>query len=510
VVIDKITDVDALRTLAKGLQTYQARLERRNKELAEENARLRGEVSPEQLELMATKREEELARLRKQVFGKSSERRTPPVKEEPKAKEPQRGHGPTAQPRLPTREIHHELGPECRHCSSCGGEVGELTDMGVTEDSEMITIDSRKIVLEVHRRHKYRCACNAAVKTAPGPLRLIPGGRYSIEFGIAVVLGKREEHLPLERQRRVMAREGLDVTTQTLCDLEAAVAELLRPSYELVLAYIHGADELGADETRWRMMGGGGTKTWWMWCLTTDDAAYYTIDPSRSGEVARRLLGRFQGTVVCDGYSVYASLAHPETGVKGLRLAHCYSHVRRKFFDIQGKYPVESEEALKRLDALFVVERGLPRLKDLEGDAKIAAIDERARVRSEVSKPLVDALFEWAKRQRSLPSSGLREALRYMLERERGLRAFVDDPLIPIDNNRAERALRGPVLGRKNHYGSRSKRGTEVAAILYTLVETCRRCGVDPEHYLREALKRALSDPGGGLLPQALLHRTSS
>lgn len=503
-VIDEIADLEVLRTLAKGMQTYQARLERRNKELAEENARLRGEVSPEQLELLVAKREEELARLRKQVFGSSSERRTPPVKEEPKAKEPQRGHGPTPQPRLPIREVHHKLDPACLNCPSCGGEVGELTEMGVTEDSELITIDSRKIVLEVHRRHKYRCACNAAVKTAPGPLRLIPGGRYSIEFGIAVVLGKREEHLPLERQRRVMAREGLDITTQTLCDIEGRIAELLRPSYDLVLAYIQGADELGADETRWRVMGGGGTKTWWMWCLTTDDATYYAIDPSRGGEAARRLLGGFQGTVICDGYSVYGSLAHPETGVKGLRLAHCYSHVRRKFHEIQAKYPIECEQALRQLDALFVIERGLPKPGALEGDAKVAAIEERSRIRREESRPLVDALFQWAKRQRSLPSSGLREALRYMIEREKGLRAFLEDPMIPIDNNGAERALRGPVLGRKNHYGSRSRHGTEVAAILYTLIETCRRCGVDPEHYLREALKRALSDPGAGLLPQAL------
>ena len=508
--LDELEDPDVLRALAKGMQVYQARLERRLKDLTEELARLRGEASPEQLQLLATKREEELERLRRQVFGASSERRTPPVTTEAKEpKKPRRGHGPTPQPRLPVREVHHELGPECRGCSSCGGEVGELTDMGVTEDSELITIDSRRIVLEVHKRHKYRCACNGAVKTAAGPLRLIPGGRYSIEFGIAVVLGKREEHLPLERQRRVMAREGLDISTQTLCDIEGAVAELLRPSYDLVLAYVQGADEVGADETRWRMMSGGGTQTWWMWCLTTDDATYYTLAPSRGSAVARQLLGDFEGTVICDGYSVYASLAHPERGVKGLRLAHCYSHVRRKFYEVQTKYPVECEEALKQIDALFVIDRGLPSARGLEGDAKVAALEERAKVRREVSKPRVDALFDWAKEQRSLPSSGLREALRYMLEREDGLRAFLEDPMIPLDNNGAERALRGPVLGRKNHYGSRSKHGAEVAAILYTMIETCRRCGVDPEHYLGEALRRALNEPGAALLPHALLRGPS-
>ena len=91
-----------------------------------------------------------------------------------------------------------------------------------------------------------------------------------------------------------------------------------------------------------------------------------------------------------------------------------------------------------------------------------------------------------------------------MLKLWKGLTLFVDDPQIPLDNNAAERALRGVVVGRKNHYGSRSVRGTEVAAILYTMVETCRLCGVDPEYYLREALMRAVTCRGAALLPQAL------
>lgn len=114
--------------------------------------------------------------------------------------------------------------------------------------------------------------------------RLIPGGRYSIDFAVALEIDKRLNHLPLDRQRRQMAREGLEISTQTMWDQEDALAELLEPSYVKLLAYILGADVIGADETHWRLMQPGSTKKWWVWCLTTDDAAWYMLEPSRSAE----------------------------------------------------------------------------------------------------------------------------------------------------------------------------------------------------------------------------------
>ena len=152
------------------------------------------------------------------------------------------------------------------------------------------------------------------------------------------------------------------------------------------------------------------------------------------------------------------------------------------------------------IDALFLLERELPSA-NLDGDAKLVALEIRQQRRDTEARAITDRLRQWAEQQKALPRSALADAIGYLLGNWKGLTAFLDDPLIPLDNNRTERALRGMVLGRKNHYGSRSVRGTQVAAISYTLIETCILCGVDPEAYLRFTARAALRYPGTAILP---------
>ena len=158
---------------------------------------------------------------------------------------------------------------------------------------------------------------------------------------------------------------------------------------------------------------------------------------------------------------------------------------------------------------LFLVERAAPVPTGLEGDEYERALETRQALHEERSRPLLNQLKEWCKRQVALPRSTLAKAIRYMLDRWAGLTAFLEDPRIPIHNNHTERAMRNVVLGRKNHYGSRSQRGTEVAAILYTLVETARLCGVDPREYLCRALRVAIEKPGEVYLPQTMAAQMS-
>ena len=145
----------------------------------------------------------------------------------------------------------------------------------------------------------------------------------------------------------------------------------------------------------------------------------------------------------------------------------------------------------------------------LEGEAKAAALELRRVRRDSESRLLTTKLKAWAEDQRALPRSALAEALGYLLGHWKTLTAFLDDPLIPLDNNRTERALRGMVLGRKNHYGSRSVRGTQVAAIFYTLIETCILCGVDPQEYLRFIARAALRLTSAGKRPRFLAYVTT-
>ena len=344
--------------------------------------------------------------------------------------------------------------------------------------------------------------------TAPGPLRLaarpdVRGQRYSPEFAVEVAISKYCDHLPLERQARVMRREGLDIASQTLWDQIEALATVLQPTYEALRRHVLAAPVIGADETWWRFMRGPESKRWWAWSVTSPDAVAYTILESRSQEAARQVLGGYGGIVVADGYGAYEALAR--AGPR-FTLAHCWAHVRRKFVEAEAHYPAPCGEALALIGQLYAVERACPRLDGALDDTSRAETRRlRATLRAEQSGPIIAELRAWAHRQRALPESSLGKAIAYMLGLWPGLTRFLGDPRIPLDNNATERGLRGMVVGRKNHYGSRSKRGTEVAALFYSLIESAKLCGVEPKAYLLHAVRAALATPGTVALPPALL-----
>jgi transposase len=175
----------------------------------------------------------------------------------------------------------------------------------------------------------------------------------------------------------------------------------------------------------------------------------------------------------------------------GFALSNCGAHARRRFIEAEAYFP-ECKTILELYGELYQVEKEAP--PGREGDA------QRAKLRQEKSKPITQKMLAWAleTRGRALPESALGQAIRYLLNHWEGLIAFLNDPRVPLDNNATERAERGIVLGRKNHYGSRSKRGTEVAALMYALIESCKLVGVDPAKYLRAAVDAAL---GGETMP---------
>jgi transposase len=290
-----------------------------------------------------------------------------------------------------------------------------------------------------------------------------------------------------------MATLGLIVDSQTLWEQLQHLAKLVKPCYEHIRGYILGADVIGADETWWPVMQKKSSKKWWVWAMSTHDAVFYRVDESRGREAALRCLGDFEGIVICDGYSVYQSLAKARDA---LILAHCWSHARRKFFSARKTYPDECERVLDWIDALFAIEKEAPDPHKLEGDAKSDALALRAKLRDERSRPIIGELQRWTHEQAALPKSDLGKAIKYMANQWQGLVRFLDDPMIPLHNNHMERELRNWVLGRKNHYGSRSRRGTEVAALFYTLIETAQLHGSDPAEYLRRAAVKAVEHPG--------------
>ena len=178
--------------------------------------------------------------------------------------------------------------------------------------------------------------------------------------------------------------------------------------------------------------------------------------------------------------------------------------MRRKFIEAEAHYPAPCREVLELIGQLYAVEREVPTLP-LGADDVVDLLALRNRLRRDRSRAIVGAIQTWALAQRALPESSLGKAIGYLLGLWRGLTRFLDDPSIPLDNNRTERGLRGVVLGRKNHYGSRSRRGLEVAALFYSLIESAKLCGVEPKSYLLTATRAALANRTVVTLPRDLL-----
>ncbi len=482
-------DINVLRQTALLLERENERLHARLADLMRASG---ADATAVQQELEALR--EQLAQRNRALFGPSSEKRSPASPTRPSPATTRAGHGPTPQPRLPVVDEVFTLPESDRSCPQCGGQLDVMTDQ--FEEAEEITVVERRFQVTRIRRQKYRCRCNGHVATAAGPVKLQEGGRYAPAFAIEVAASKYLDHLPLERQVRVMAREGLEATSQTLWDQIEILARALQPTYEAIRDVVLTAPVIGADETHWRLMAPRtGTARWWAWCLTSPDAVYFRILKQRSADAARLILDRYGGIVMADGYGAYDALAR---GRPGCVLAHCWAHVRRKFVEIAEHFPVPCAAVLDQIAALYEVERDAQAHAGGDVDALLRV---RAELRTARSRAIVTAIRDWAYGQAVLPQSGLGKAIAYMLGMWDGLTRFLTDARIPLDNNATERAIRGPVVGRKNFYGARSQRGTEVAALFYTVFETAKLRGVEPKAYLRHAAMAALAAPGTVTLP---------
>ena len=494
-------DPEILRKAVLLLESHNLLLTKKLAELLRELAKTRAELAAAtgsavagQLRLEAL--EAQLAKLTKQIFGTSSEKRADEEPagadaegedktkdEEKKKKKP--GHGPKEQPKLPCVDVKHKLDDADKTCPKCGGGLEEMA--GQYEEHEEIDVVPLRFIRKRHLRQKYACGCGGHIETAFGPDKLCPGARYSIDFAIYVAISKYGDHLPLERQVRMMERDGLVVTSQALWDQIEQLTWVVESVMPRLLAYVLSHPVVGGDETTWEMMGkkAGEGKSWYVWVLRTPDAVYYAIRGGRGAETAKALLKTFTGVLMCDGYVAYLSLSAEYPLVV---LAHCWAHVRREFVDIEKSFPTACGEILRLIGALYVIER--PRLGDPPGDVLALRAERRDKESRQVIDPIEEGFYRTV--PKCLPQSGLHKAIGYMVHMWKGLVLFLDNPLIPLDNNGTERAARGPVLGRKNHYGSRSPRGTEVAATLYSLVESAKLNGLEPRFYFRVAVRAGL------------------
>jgi transposase len=402
--------------------------------------------------------------------------------EQRKQRKERKEFGPTEQKSLRHVERVYVLDEADRACPSCGGELRPMEDQ--FEESEMIDVVDVEYQVVLVKRQKYRCRCGGCVDTALGPDRVTPGGRYSAEFGVKVATDKYLDHVPLSRQERILARHGLQVTTQTLWDQLHELAKQLKLVDDALLAHLLKQPVIGLDQTGWPKLETNSQKPWQMWCLTAPGVVVHRIRDDKSAATFKDLVGNYTGTIVCDALATHAAGARDGPGIA---LGGCWAHVLRKFREAEPDHP-DAASALRWIGELYEIDR--------EAGDDIA---KRAELRRTRSREMLGALHAWLMSQVTLKSLSIGHAAAYTLANWNKLTRFVEDARIPLDNNATERALRGPVVGRKNHYGSKSRRGTEVAATFYSLLETAKLHDVNPSAYLVAAVRAARD--GRALMP---------
>jgi len=376
-------------------------------------------------------------------------------------------------------------------CPKCGGELRRLGE-DVTEVLEFVPA-SFKVIR--HVRPKFSCRKCESITQAPMPSLPIERGRPGPGLIAHVLVSKYADHLPLYRQTDIYAREGVELERSTLADWVGRASALVAPIVEALRKDVMASDVLHGDDTPVPVLapGTGKTKTGRLWTYVRNGrphgdlrapAAVYFYSPDRKGEHPQQHLKSFKGTLHADGYAGFNAIFEQNRVVE----AACWAHVRRKFFDVHASNgsPV-AKEALDRIGGLY----------GIEAEARGKPPDERRLLREQKSRPLLDQLNAWlaATNTKLSQKTDLAAAIRYTLARWKALTRFVEDGRIEIDNNAAERAIRPLALGRKNYLFAGSDAGGERAAAIYSLIETAKLNGLDPEAYLRDVLARIADHP---------------
>jgi transposase len=486
--------------------------------LAERAARQQAEARASGAEAMVTHLKLLIAKMKRERFGQSAERgrmlldqlelqleeletsaaedevAASPAAPEPTAvhrfnrRRPVRGPLPAHLPR------ERVVVPAAPCCPCCGGRLVKLGE-DITETLEVVP-RQWKVIQTV--REKFTCRSCEKITQPPAPFHVIARARAGASLLAMILYAKFGEHQPLNRQSQSFAREGIELDVSTLADWVGACTASLAPLNELIRRHVFSAERLHGDDTTVPVLAKNKTVIGRLWTYVRDDRPFAGPDPpaalfcysrNRSGEHPGRHLAGYAGILQADAYAGFGDLYDAKRKPGPITEAACWSHGRRKFFELADllKAPL-AIEAVRRIDAIEREINGL-------------AAEQRLAVRQKSVKPLVDELKAWMLTERARLSrhADIAKAIDYMLKRWPAFTRFLDDGRICLSNNAAERALRDVALGRRAWLFAGSDRGGERAAAIYSLIATAKLNAIDPQAWLADVLRRIADQPASRL-----------
>jgi len=474
-----------LRQQAGYWQSRHADALRRLAAAQQENEQLRGEIRKLQAERFGRRSE-------KQSTSDRSNELDDPADATPKQPRGRQPGQPAPRRRdyshLPAREQVIDLPEAEKVCPSCGKPLKACG----SEDSEQLEIES-----VVFRRVIQRCRCQRTCD-CPGPrtcvappgAKLIPKSLLGVSVWVEILLDKFASYRPTQRLLEQWRSLGLDLAPGTITDGLCRLEPLFAPIMEALLERNRVSHYKQADETRWLVFVEVQGKVgfgWWLWAFSSNDTVVYILDASRSHRVPEdHYPEKAGGVLMVDRYSAYKAMAQVKNGL--LILAFCWAHVRRDFVRVGKGWPALHAWALqwlKRIRELYRLNR--ERLAQPTGPARQDALRQAvAAMRQQLDTELADPGLR----------TPARKVLTSLQEHWSGLTLVVDDPRIPMDNNRSERILRGPALGRKNFYGSGAEWSGRLAAALFSIFATLKLWQINPRLWLHWYLQ-SCAETGG-------------
>ena len=451
----------------------------------------------------------QIRELERRLYGRKSETASvarpsgprPAVKRQRGQQPGNPGPGRRNHDHLPTIDEPCTLPDDQQRCSCCGEPLEEIPG---TIDGDLLEIEVRAHRRRYQRqRYRRRCTCSGpAIVTAPPPDKLIPKSSIGISIWVEILRRKFEFFTPLYRILAELQSHGLNLPSGTIIGGLQKLVPLFEPLYRLLVEHNRRAGHWHCDETRWPVFVKRPDKAgfaWNLWVFAAADSVVFVLDPTRAHEVPEGYFGwGNDGILSVDRYSAYKAMRQVKDGE--LQLAFCWAHVRRDFLEILTGWHELTDWAWSWVEMIGELYYHNNQRRAVLDDPAAYALADHA-LRQHVDQMRQRCTDERAQPNLRLPQS---QALNSLHNHWEGLTLFVDHPHVPLDNNTAERAHRGPVLGRKNFYGSGSLGSGRLAAMLFSLFQTIRLWQMDVRAWLSAYLSAWARS--GGQLP-AELHR---